>query len=504
MKLNLGSGSNTLVGFLNVDKDAACNPDLVFDLESFPWPWQDSSVDEFLFSFSLEQMGKTRETQQQIWSELYRVAQSDARVRFVIRHPRHDGFIIDPNNIRPLLPESFLKLDQVRSFSETLQNTFDFDILKDSLSYIFTPEITRALAAGSLAQQELGMLLSRQNNIAESFSFELVVKKPYRRQRTLSPKRDLPHVLFVTEEEEGYYFRYNAQGSLEASELATHETFFLDGFFKRHGRTGDEALIAECLRLQPDLIVFHLFELNGIDGPLSTTLAFLKDVGIPMMAFWTDSDSYRLPVISKLARYGVVSVLLDGAMVFAEHPAWLSMFPAWSPYDTRLFRDHGLERDIDICFAGSLEGGHSDRQKYIEALRATGFAVATVGSNTDIAKRVSIEEYVRTLNRSKISLNFSKSGPGQGYSVVKGRVFESLLCGALLFEQDGPETRKILVDGKEYVAFASPEDLIAKARYYLERPYERESIARAGQARYHAQFAPEHYWRKIFERMKVR
>ena len=46
MKLNLGCGSQIVDGWVNADKFGT--PDQVFDLESFPWPWPDSSADEIL------------------------------------------------------------------------------------------------------------------------------------------------------------------------------------------------------------------------------------------------------------------------------------------------------------------------------------------------------------------------------------------------------------------------------------------------------------------------
>jgi hypothetical protein len=39
LKLNLGCGYTRMDGYVNVDVSAACNPDLVADLEEVPWPW---------------------------------------------------------------------------------------------------------------------------------------------------------------------------------------------------------------------------------------------------------------------------------------------------------------------------------------------------------------------------------------------------------------------------------------------------------------------------------
>jgi predicted SAM-dependent methyltransferase len=56
MKLNLGCGFNKLDGFVNVDKQAACQPDMVLDLERLPWPFEDASVSEVAAFHVLEHL----------------------------------------------------------------------------------------------------------------------------------------------------------------------------------------------------------------------------------------------------------------------------------------------------------------------------------------------------------------------------------------------------------------------------------------------------------------
>jgi hypothetical protein len=59
LKLNLGCGSHKLAGWVNVDKEPACAPDRVVDLEALPWPFEDDSVGEAMFRHSLEHLGQT-------------------------------------------------------------------------------------------------------------------------------------------------------------------------------------------------------------------------------------------------------------------------------------------------------------------------------------------------------------------------------------------------------------------------------------------------------------
>ena len=50
MKLNLGCGSKILNGYTNVDKFDYYNPNIVHDLEKFPYPFDENSVEEIILS----------------------------------------------------------------------------------------------------------------------------------------------------------------------------------------------------------------------------------------------------------------------------------------------------------------------------------------------------------------------------------------------------------------------------------------------------------------------
>ena len=59
LKLNLGCGKRRREGFINVDSQPGCQPDLVLDLEALPWPWADDSVDEVDLIHVLEHLGQS-------------------------------------------------------------------------------------------------------------------------------------------------------------------------------------------------------------------------------------------------------------------------------------------------------------------------------------------------------------------------------------------------------------------------------------------------------------
>lgn len=44
--LNLGCGYQKMIGVVNVDAHRLCNPDVMHDLNNFPYPWEDGSIDK--------------------------------------------------------------------------------------------------------------------------------------------------------------------------------------------------------------------------------------------------------------------------------------------------------------------------------------------------------------------------------------------------------------------------------------------------------------------------
>ena len=112
MKLNLGCGPKRMAGWVNVDKAAAFRPDQVVDLEEFPWPWPDASVDEILLNHVLEHLGQAPDSFIGVMKELWRVCKPGAPVRVHVPDPRHESFLGDPTHVRPVT------LDTLALFSQ--------------------------------------------------------------------------------------------------------------------------------------------------------------------------------------------------------------------------------------------------------------------------------------------------------------------------------------------------------------------------------------------------
>lgn len=105
-KLNMGSGLKHFPAYTSVDKHPFEGVSIVHDLETFPWPWEDSSVSDMIWFHSLEHCGASADTFLGMMSEMYRVCADNATIHICVPHVRHTDFIGDPTHVRSILPET--------------------------------------------------------------------------------------------------------------------------------------------------------------------------------------------------------------------------------------------------------------------------------------------------------------------------------------------------------------------------------------------------------------
>jgi len=177
LKLNLGCGSNKMQGYVNVDLFG--EPDVRHDLEAFPWPWPNSSVEDIHMSHVLEHLGAAPNTFIGIMKELYRVARNGAKIRIVVPHPRHDHYLGDPTHVRPITPDMLALFDrqqceawQAHGYSNTplaLFHNVDFKMVE--CQFVLEPKYSH------LSQQEAQQAISERNNVCTEIRIVLEVRK---------------------------------------------------------------------------------------------------------------------------------------------------------------------------------------------------------------------------------------------------------------------------------------------------------------------------------------
>jgi hypothetical protein len=185
MRLNLGCGFNKRAGFVSVDSSAHCEPDILHDLEEFPWPWADSSVEEIVMRHVLEHLGATAEVYFGVLREMYRVCRHDARITVVVPHPRHDDFLHDATHVRAVTLEGlsmFSRKNCEQWIAAGNANTplafiagVDFEIAESEVT-LEEPWKSK-FDLGKISRTDLILALRQYNNVAKELKAVLRVVK---------------------------------------------------------------------------------------------------------------------------------------------------------------------------------------------------------------------------------------------------------------------------------------------------------------------------------------
>lgn len=304
-------------------------------------------------------------------------------------------------------------------------------------------------------------------------------------------------------------------GAVESTGLVGEiKRFYFENLAQKIGvQAMSNLLIEDCEVFRPDLVLYSAlggllgYQLNPSDGALQE----IRSRGIPLYVCLWDTEGREWETWQRWLP-GADGVLVIDTVVRAEYYRGdPRIIQAYSAIDSRTFYDKGLQRDIDVCFVGGIDPQRwPDRVKQINFLRANGIDVVAVGGQR--AKRLSWEEYATYLNRSKISLSFTvvelfaRTLDGAAMvrrrtSQLKGRVFETLSCGAMLMEDDGMQTREFFQPGVDYVMFHGEDDLLKKVRYYLKHEDGRRTIAQSGHRKVTEIYNARNMWAHLFRRM---
>ena len=173
IKLNLGSGSKILPGYTNIDKFDTYNPDIVHDLEKFPYPFKDNSVNEILLSHVLEHLGQNPDIFNNIIKELYRICTPGTLITIIVPHPRHDDFISDPTHVRPItvLGLSLYDRELNKKWEKNGDANTPMGIIHNvnfkikNVNMLLDPKYEKLLKEGKIKYEDLNDMASKYNNV---------------------------------------------------------------------------------------------------------------------------------------------------------------------------------------------------------------------------------------------------------------------------------------------------------------------------------------------------
>jgi len=103
IRLNVGCGTKSLPGFLGVDRFKSEATDVVHDLEQFPWPFEDGSVEHIFMDNVLEHLTDTVKTME----EVHRILRPGGTVRIIVPHATSTFAFADPTHKHYFTEESF-------------------------------------------------------------------------------------------------------------------------------------------------------------------------------------------------------------------------------------------------------------------------------------------------------------------------------------------------------------------------------------------------------------
>lgn len=233
------------------------------------------------------------------------------------------------------------------------------------------------------------------------------------------------------------------------------------------------------------------------------TLDLIRRCSRAVVLNWGTDDSWKY---AQFSRYVAPHVDLWAstsmvALEAASHDGLTNVVRTqWAANGDRLVEPlPGAACRYAVSFVGSAYG---NRRRWVTALRSRGIDVACFGHGWPSGP-VSTEEVSRIYRESFLTLNLGDSGLQlEGMKLrrsrqLKARVFEVPGAGGCLVTETALELASYYRLGHEVVVFSTPDELAAQVKHLLDRPGERDAIARAG----HARTRQEHTYESRFSQL---
>ena len=284
-------------------------------------------------------------------------------------------------------------------------------------------------------------------------------------------------------------------------------------YIDRHRPLLGEALLRQveaAHRREPVDLLFTYFYSAYVDPDV---IREIRRMGI-VTVNWFCNASFQFDLVSEIAPAYDFCLVPEKFRMDDYRRAGATPVYCQEAANPSVYRPYDVPLEFDVTFVGQRYG---NRPMHLRRLVEQGLDVrvwgprwdeqawrATSNADLELARRcgpaLGDEQLIEMYSRSRISLGFSAvaQSPRDGSEPIKQvrlRDFEAPMSGAFYLVERFDELAEFFEPGKEIVFFEDADDLVDKAKYYLEHEAEREKIRRAGLRRARA----EHTWHKRFE-----
>lgn len=289
---------------------------------------------------------------------------------------------------------------------------------------------------------------------------------------------------------------------LPAFERMGHEISLFDSGDRSYRDFADlnAALLAQVERFRPDVIFSVLMHYEI----WLETLDLIRTNSPAVIVNWGTDDSWKFLQASRFFAKHIdlhVTTSRDAEQKARAGGLTNVMLSQWAASTGDLVEPRSAKDcRYEVSFVGNLYGY---RGEWISLLRKGGINVTCFGHGSE-GGVIDAGDIPDIYNSSFISLNFSGagvSGSGKINRQIKARTFEVPGAGGFLLTETAPDLDRYFNVGKEVVTFETPDDLIAKVKYFHAHPVERDLVARAGYERSRDQHTYEKRFSEIFMKL---
>ena len=281
----------------------------------------------------------------------------------------------------------------------------------------------------------------------------------------------------------------------------------------------EEALLQQVKaahKIKPLDVFFSYFASSYCGGEVIKEISKLGIVTIN----WFCNASYQFYLVEQIAPYFDYCLVPEKFRLEDYKRVGANPIYCQQAANPNIYKPLRLKKDIDTSFIGSRYG---DRYSFIKALYNAGNQLEVFGnhwikdkyfikdslrkvyhsikgdkqiSDTIFKGVLKDDEVVNIFNRSKINLGFAKCGDTyidkEPIKQVRLRDFEVTMAGGFYLTEYCEELAAFFEPDKEIIFFNNKEELVDKAKFYLEHDTTREQISKAAYKR----ASEEHSWQK--------